>query len=449
MLGTCMVHAGTAGTAVRVLGNMWSQAFTEDRRIIAEKIREYVQATRVPDYATLGRECPDQVDTIETAITYVEDPDYITNRAESLLITAKQRLLKKAGEKCLQAGEGNLNVDIALDTTFGELANIYTGGVEMATLNDLADEFIADYLEKEKQEYALTGVPTGIPGVDMATGGLKFEQISILGARTRHGKSALALNYIAIRAASPPFNYPVLVIGHEMPRQAYKRRMVCAQARLDYNTVFQGRLRTHTKERAFQTAEELRQLPITILDSPNPSPSELMAHVMSWRQQQDRPGLVIVDHLHNEHIPGWRGQTNEMYAQISAQWKSAMRISGCAGLVLAQLNRGAAGHPPKLEQLRDSGAIEQDASAVMLLYRPGVEDDNQPANSAQIGLAKNSQGPLAYDYLHFTGYSMSFLPWDPHNHTERTDQDMRNVENHEINDQRNDGPATQSEENFL
>lgn len=423
---------GAAGTAVRVLGNMYSTAFTGDRRAVAEQIREYVKSTKHPDHGSLARDLPDHVATIQDALAYLEDSAVIENRAEALLEVAKRRLLRNAGEYCQTAADGQTDVDIALSQTFGELADIYSGGVDMTTIEQQGDDLMADYENKEQRGTALTGIPTGMPNIDLATCGLQWGEMNVLAARTRHGKSALAVNYIAPNAARE--GYPVLVIGHEMPPDMYTLRMACADAGVDFNTANRANLHLNTKERLYQSIRRIQSLPITILDAANQNPAELMAHVMSWRQQQGRRGLVIVDHLQNETIPDWRGQRHEMYARISAQWKSCFRVAGCSGLVIAQLNRGAAGQAPKLEQLRDSGAVEQDAMAVMLLYRPGVEVDKQPANQACVALPKNRNGALAYEYLHFQGYCMAFRSWQSTD-TQRTDAEMRDYEHPQVVDQ--------------
>lgn len=432
VLATAMRYEGAAGTALRVLGNMWDTAFTGPRREVAAKIREYVRASKHPDHGTLARALPDHVDTIQEAMPHVEAGAVVENRAEELLQTAKRRLLERAGTYCHNAAAGSMDVDIALSTTFGALADIYTGGVAMTTAHDTAEEVMTMYEKKEQQGSTLTGIPTGIPEIDRATCGLQWREMNVLAARTRHGKSALAVNYIAPYAAA--CGYPVLVIGHEMPPDMYMLRMACAHAGVDFNMANSGSLRLKTKERLYQALEHIKSLPITLFEANNQDPADLMAHVMSWRQTQGQAGLVIVDHIQNETIPGFRGQRHEMFAQISAQWKSCMRVSGCAGLIVAQLNRGAAGQPPKLEQLRDSGAVEQDAMAVLLLYRPGVEDDQKPANHAQVALPKNRNGGLAYSSLHFTGYSMAFRPWSSSDRT-LTDAEMREQETASVRDQ--------------
>jgi len=421
-----MLHQGAASVAVRVLGNMWDTAFTDHRLDVAQLIREYVQASKMPDHSTIARQIPDRTAEIQAAITYVEDPAVIENRAEQLLFAAKRRLLANTAETCERASGGNIDVDIAINQTFGELANIYSGGVKIDTA-DWSEKLLEDYDRREAQGLELTGAPTGLPKIDQATSGLQYGETHVLAARTGHGKSAMAVNYIAPAAARPPYEVPVLVIGHEMSSRQYRLRMACADAGVHYSIASAARLRLKTKERLQESIKKLSQLPISIIEPQTGDPTELMAHVMAWRHSVGRQGLVIVDHLQNEAITGFRGQRPEMFAQISAQWKACMQATDCAGLLIAQLNRAAAGQPPKLENLRDSGAIEQDAMSVMLLYRAGQEDPEKPANCAQVGLAKNREGSLAYEHMSFEGYCMHFRPWKPDD-SERTATEMQQSE---------------------
>lgn len=418
-----MRYPGAAGTAVRVLGNMWTTAFSEEHRILAEKVREFVHESRMPDHGTLARELPDHVATIQDTLSYLEADAVIENRANQLLNHAKRRLLQSAAAYCQSAAEGTTNLDIALEQTFGQLADIYSGGVEMEDAADVVDRVEADYNRKREQGTSLTGVPTGMPEIDQATGGMQLGELHVLAARTGHGKSALSVNYIAPYAAQ--LGYPVLLIAHEMPSDTYILRMAAAIAGVDFNVARNGNLRLPTDERFRNALHKIKyEWPIKFLNAHSTNPSELMANVMSWRQAQGKPGLVIVDHLQNESIPGWRGQRHEMFAHISAQWKSCFRISGSAGIIIAQLNRAAAGQPPRIEHLRDSGAIEQDAYAVITLYRPGVDDSDDVANQARVALPKNRNGALAYSHLHFTGYSMGFRPWIVGEDREEKESDM-------------------------
>lgn len=431
VLAISMKYPGCAGTAVRILSNLWPVAFTADRLTVAEKIREYVQSNKHPDHGTLARELPESIDTINQAMRCIEDASVIDNRTETLVTIAKRRLLGDAADKCRNAADGDMDVEIALSSTFGRLADIYSGGVEMHDAPTLVDNMCARYERAKAHGNAITGIPTGLTQIDTALSGLKCSEMHVLAARTRHGKSALAVNYITPNALAA--GYPVLVIGHEMTPDDYQLRMACALADVDYATASRGDLYLPTEQRLYEAVHAMRSWELTIIDAQCKDPTELMANVISWRHKVGKPGLVIVDHVQNETIPGWRGQRHEMYAHISAQWKSCMRVSGCAGLIIAHLNRGAAGQAPKIEHLRDSGAIEQDAYSVMLLYRPGVEDDDQPANQARVALPKNRNGSLAYEYLHFTGRSMRFRSWSAGDVT-RTDAEMREHENNHHQD---------------
>jgi len=403
-----MLHAGAAAVAVRVIGNMWETAFTDKRLEVANLIRDYVKSSRHPDHATLARDLPDHTVEIQQAVRSVEDPAVIQNRAEQLLTAAKRRLLASTAETCDSASGGNTDVDIAINWTFGELAKIYSGGASFDG-QDWAKDLREDIDSRDSS--TIMGPPTGMALIDSATLGLAFEEITVLAARTSHGKSTLSNNMIAPAAARAGF--PVLIISHEMSSKQVRLGMACSDAKIDCNHARSNSLRLKTRERLDQSIDTIYALPIEVLQPSSGDPAELMAHVMAWRHTQGRPGLVIVDNLQNEFIPGFRGQRPEMFAQMSTQWQTCMKATGCAGLIVCQLNRSAAGQPPKLENLRDSGAIEQDAYAVMLLYRAGHDDPEKPANCAQVGLAKNRGGNLAYEYLNFEGYCMRFRAWEP------------------------------------
>jgi len=255
----------------------------------------------------------------------------------------------------------------------------------------------------------VTGVPTGLPWLDDQTLGLQPGTLCILAARPSVGKTALALN-IAAHAATKG-EKKVVFFSLEMPSDQLALRLLSSEAKLDSERVSKGKLAQHDWDRIMVQGEKLMGAPIWFDDSFMLSPVELRSKCRKLKRESGLD-LVVVDYLQLMHAPSDRAsQSREQeIATISRSLKALAKELQVPVVALSQLNRAVEkrkGERPMLADLRESGAIEQDADVVMFLHRPEPEAEggqdaiNTDVQDIELILAKHRQGPTGLMSLVF------------------------------------------------
>ncbi len=255
----------------------------------------------------------------------------------------------------------------------------------------------------------VTGVPTGLPWLDDQTLGLQPGTLCILAARPSVGKTALALN-IAAHAATKG-EKKVVFFSLEMPSDQLALRLLASEAKLDSERVSKGKLAQHDWDRIMVQGERLMGAPIWFDDSFMLSPVELRSKCRKLKRESGLD-LVVVDYLQLMHAPSDRAsQSREQeIATISRSLKALAKELQVPVVALSQLNRAVEkrkGERPMLADLRESGAIEQDADVVMFLHRPEPEAEggqdaiNSDVQDIELILAKHRQGPTGLMSLVF------------------------------------------------
>lgn len=260
-------------------------------------------------------------------------------------------------------------------------------------------------LRAERSKQGITGIPTGLAELDRITGGWQPGNEIVLAAKTGHGKTALSL-FFAKQAAQAGFR--VLVCSLEMTATELGDRWMLSECDID---PYRWKAGTSTPEDlvlAARTAEKLKELPICVHDGCNTGMDDICAAARALHAKE-KCDLVIVDYL---QLCGVRqaGRTREQeVAENSRKAKLLARDLSCPVIVLSQLNRDVDKRPdqiPRLDDLRESGAIEQDADLVILLYRPekaGLATDKEtgyPTRGLAIGIvAKHRNGECGKVYF--------------------------------------------------
>ena len=244
----------------------------------------------------------------------------------------------------------------------------------------------------------VTGVPTGITALDHKLLGLQPGALIVLAARPSVGKTALALNvatYAATRAQKR-----VAIFSLEMPSEQLAMRILAAEAKLDFWRMTQGLLQQPDWDRIMAHGDRVGSSRIWLDDNFVLSPIELRAKCRKIKREGGLD-LVVVDYLQLMHAPGVQSREQEI-AVISRSLNSLAKELGVPILALSQLNRGVEKRkdgPPVLSDLRESGAIEQDADVVMFLHRPLDEKEGDGGASRadvqeiELHVAKQRQGP--------------------------------------------------------
>lgn len=279
-------------------------------------------------------------------------------------------------------------------------------GAGAAALPDLIREAILQI--QERADGALTGVPTGLIELDELTCGLQPSELIIVAGRPSMGKTAFGLNlaeHIAITERRP-----VMFFSLEMSRQQVAQRTLCSRARVDAHRLRRGRHSREDLVRLEQVQTELANAPLLVDDSSALSIGELSARARTAKRKY-KIEAVFVDYLQLMRAPGVKERHLEV-GTVSQGLKKLAKDLEVPVIAMAQLNRqveGAQrrGNRPRMSDLRESGAIEQDADVVMLLHResyyktPGSEAEGADDNTAEVIIAKQRNGPTDTVKLHF------------------------------------------------
>ena len=252
----------------------------------------------------------------------------------------------------------------------------------------------------------VTGIRTGFYDLDRMTAGLQKGDLIVLAARPSMGKTAFALNiaeHVAVQEG-----LPVAVFSMEMGASQLALRVVGSLGRIDQQHLRTGRLRDDEWERLPEAASKLSEAPMFIDETPGLNPAELRARARRLaRQYGGTLGLIVIDYL--QLMSGSSNSSEENRAtvlgEISRGMKGLAKELQCPVIALSQLNRSVETRPdkrPMMSDLRESGAIEQDADVIMFIYRDDYYNkDSKEPGVAEIVLAKQRNGPVGTVKLTF------------------------------------------------
>lgn len=257
---------------------------------------------------------------------------------------------------------------------------------------------------------AITGTPTGYTDLDNLLGGLQPESLVVIGARPAMGKTAFALGMAAHAAMAA--EKPVLFFSLEMGRLELSQRMLCSEARVDSSRIRSGRLDENDWSKITAAVGRLGEAKIWLDDNPNVSIMEIRGKARRLASRIGDLGLIVVDYI--QLMTGRTSAENRQVevAEISRGLKILARELQCPVVALAQLNRGLeqrADKRPMLSDLRESGALEQDADVVMFIYRDEIYNVDSPDQGiAEILVAKHRAGPTGVTKLAFLSHYTRF-----------------------------------------
>jgi len=248
---------------------------------------------------------------------------------------------------------------------------------------------------------AVTGIPTGFKKINELTSGLQRSDLIIIAGRPSMGKTAFALN-LATNAAFES-KLACAIFSLEMSKEQLVQRMLCSEARVDSSKLRCGYLKESDWPRLTKAASRLSEAPLFIDDTPALSVLEMRAKTRRLKKQHEI-GLVVVDYLQlmrGEHTDSREREISE----ISRSLKALAKELNVPVIALSQLNRGVEARTdkrPQLSDLRESGAIEQDADLIAFIYRDEVYNRDSPEKGiAEIILGKQRNGPIGYARLKF------------------------------------------------
>jgi len=339
------------------------------------------------------------LDTVPTT----SNVDYYAGIVEEHAL--RRRLMKVGGTIGGIAAEMSEPIADVLDRAEQEVFQVAERrvGEGLTAIDPLLGPAIERAEELQRLGSDVTGLPTGFRDLDRKLAGLHPTNLIVVAARPGMGKTALALN-MAQNVAQ--HDHPVAIFSLEMSREEVVSRMLCSTGRIDSQRLRTGRLSEADFTKLSNAASALYKKPIFVDDSPGLTVTEIRAKARRLRR---RPGLglIIVDYLQLMHGSGGENRQQEI-ALISRSLKNLARELDVPIIAVSQLNRSLESREdkrPRLGDLRESGAIEQDADVVLFIYRDETynPDKVESKGVAEIVVAKHRQGAVGK-------VQMTFLP---------------------------------------
>jgi replicative DNA helicase len=324
------------------------------------------------------------------------------------------RRLVEAGTRIVQLGYSGLGneVDDIVDRAQAAIYDVTERrqSEDYSILESLLQPTMDEIEASGHRGGGLTGVPTGFADLDALTNGLHPGQLIVIAGRPAMGKSTLGLDIA--RSASIRHGQTSVLFSLEMSKHEITMRLLSAEARIGLQTMRTGQMRDEDWVKLTRRLGEMASAPLYIDDSPNLTMMEIRSKSRRLKQRSDLR-LVIVDYLQLMSSHSKVENRQQEVSQISRSLKLLSKELEVPVIALSQLNRGSEQRTdkrPQLSDLRESGAIEQDADVVILLHREEMYEPESPrAGEADLIIAKHRNGPTATLGVAFQGHYSRFV----------------------------------------
>lgn len=359
---------------------------------LGEMARGVPNAANIRSYAEIVRE---NALVRELIVTCNEISDASWQRGErsskELLDEAERRIFKIAEDRVKQGGPANVN--------------------------ELLSKAVAKLDELVSNDAAITGLTTGFKELDEMTFGLQKADLVIVAGRPSMGKTSFAMNLV--ESVLLKEQLPVLVFSLEMPSESLMLRTFASLGRINQSDIRSGKIDAQNWPRITSTVQQLKNTSLYIDDTAGLTTLELRARARRVAREQKGKGIgmIMVDYL--QLMQGGVNSTENRameISEISRTLKSIAKEFDCPVIALSQLNRSLEQRTdkrPVMSDLRESGAIEQDADLILFIYRDEVyKEDTQDKGLAEIIIAKQRNGPIGKLKLKFLGQYCRFEDLD-------------------------------------
>lgn len=276
------------------------------------------------------------------------------------------------------------------------------------------DKLIKEAIDKIDELFnkkgAITGLSTGFIDLDDKTSGLQDADLVIVAGRPSMGKTSFAMNLVENAVLNN--DQPILVFSMEMPAGSLMMRMLSSLGKIDQTRVRNGQLEEEDWSKLSAAMQQLKNRPLYIDDTPALTPTEMRTRARRVAREHGPLGMIMVDYLQLMQVAGsGEGRTAEI-SEISRNLKGIAKEFNCPMVALSQLNRSLEQRPnkrPVMSDLRESGAIEQDADLIMFIYRDEVyNEETEDKGVAEIIIGKQRNGPIGTSRLAFIGQYTRF-----------------------------------------
>jgi len=291
-----------------------------------------------------------------------------------------------------------------------------------AKIQDLLVKAVDRIDELYQSDNAYTGIPTGFDDFDDMTSGLQKADLVIIAGRPSMGKTSFVMNLV--ENAAIKHKQPVAVFSMEMPGDQLVMRMMASLGRIDSNKIRTGKLDDADWPRLTSAVGILNEAPIFIDDTPGLNPMEVRSRARRIHREHGL-GMIVIDYLQLMQSAKGNGENRATeISEISRSLKGLAKELGVPVIALSQLNRSLEQRPnkrPIMSDLRESGAIEQDADLIIFIYRDQVYNDDSPdKGTAEIIIGKQRNGPIGTARLTFLG---QYTRFENHTNTGGYDED--------------------------
>lgn len=276
---------------------------------------------------------------------------------------------------------------------------------------DAVDRIDELYNSEEK----ISGLSTGLEDLDEMTNGLQKTDLIVLAGRPASGKSTLAMNIAENAGISS--NKPIVVFSLEMPVVQLMNRMISSLGRINQNRIRTGKLENEDWSKLTIASKKIKDSSIIINDTAGISPSDMRSKVKKVEKEKGEIGLIVVDYLQLMQIPNFKEGRAAEVSEISRSLKALAKEMNCPVIALSQLNRSLENRPNKRpinSDLRESGAIEQDADIIIFVYRDEVYNpETTDKGIAEIIISKQRNGEIGTCRTAFLGHYARFENLSP------------------------------------
>ena len=423
VIGSMLTDKEAISSAIEMLKP--DDFYREDNGVIYEAILNLYNRSEPVDIITLKKELQSmkQFDNVGGLEYIAQLPDKVptTANVEQYIKIVEEKsalrsLIKTANDLIALGYDQTEEVETILDVAEKNIFNVIQNRNQRgyAAIKDILVDSFTELEQLYNQKQRVTGIPTGFADLDFITSGLHKSDLVIVAARPAMGKSAFALN-LATNAAVRA-NTPVAIFSLEMSKEQLTNRILCSEAMVDSNKVRTGKVDDEDWQKLAETSGELSEAPIYIDDTPGISVMEIRAKCRKLKLEKNI-GMVVIDYIQLVQGSNKKNSSREQeISEISRSLKILAKEINVPVIALSQLSRSVEQRPdhrPMLSDLRESGAIEQDADIVMFLYRDDYyNEDSEKKNVAEVILAKHRAGSTGTVELLWLGSYTKFANLD-------------------------------------
>ena len=405
VIGAMLMDADAIVTASEIIGS--DDFYQRQYGILFDVMTELYGEDKPVDLVTLqerlkNKDVPPELTSVEFISGIVNDVPLSANvkyYAETVAEKALLRRMIKANEEIANTCyHGKEPLDQILEDTEKKIFDLLQkkSADDFVPIRDVVLSVIDKIELAAKHKGTVTGLATGFYDLDYKTSGFQPSDLILVAARPSMGKTAFVLNlaqYIAVKN-----KVPTAIFSLEMSKDQLVNRLLSMESKVDSQLIRTGNLSANDWEKLIESAGDISKAPLIIDDTPGISISELRSKCRKFKLENNL-GLVIIDYL--QLMSGGSKRTDsrqQEISEISRSLKALAREINAPVIALSQLSRACETRPdhrPILSDLRESGAIEQDADVVMFIYRDDYYNkDTDKKNISEIIIAKQRNGPI-------------------------------------------------------